>query len=69
MPDAKDNCPNTANHRQTDTDGDGKGDMCDDTAPTKSDPSTTTKPDPPTTTPGPTNPNPALGGKSIGSTR
>src|SRR5918995_2026285 len=29
VPDARDNCPNTANHRQTDEDNDGKGDACD----------------------------------------
>ena len=30
IPDAEDNCPNMPNQNQADTDGDGKGDVCDD---------------------------------------
>ena len=29
VPDVSDNCPNIFNPAQTDTDGDGKGDLCD----------------------------------------
>jgi hypothetical protein len=53
VPDARDNCPNTANHGQADADGDGKGDACDGTAPNDPGPTNPGPTDPGSTDPGP----------------